>query len=81
MKNLLQRTKMLDEARQGIAKPNASPEENARPKGHNFIVEILIFLAVFVVCQIAASIPVSPAVMSSFLSSEKCMSYMMAYVV
>ena len=44
MKKLFEKTKMFEEAKQ-------------QSKGHFFLVEILIFLVVFVVVEIVSSIP------------------------
>ncbi len=71
---------MLDEARQGIVKPDAPPEEQARPKGHNFIVETLIFIAVFFVGQIAASIVMMPKLIGSYMSDEGYISLTQQYI-
>ena len=57
MRKLIQRTKMFDEAKQGIVKKNAPEGQPSKPKGHNIIVEILIFLAVYLVISIISALP------------------------
>ena len=71
MKNLLPRTKMLDEARQGIVNKNADPSQPAKPKGHNFIIEILIFLAVTLVVEIVLGLPLAVMETVNIMSSEE----------
>ena len=57
MKSLFQRTKMLDEAKQGIIKKDEVVTEPLKPNGHNVIVEILIFIVVLLVLYVALLCP------------------------
>ena len=71
MKSLFQRTKMLDEAKQGIIKKDEVVTEPLKPNGHNVIVEILIFIVVLLVVNIVSTLPIGVSETVSLMSNEQ----------